>query len=189
MKSDAERRVNGAAWQHAGWLEKQVESTVGWRQRYFVLTADRLSYFQSKRDAAAGSTKPNATVWSLAACTLSNHRVGGLSTHWHLCLNMHPEHNSKRSSSWILSSSRREDILKWVEKLREAGAADEYRVASSQSVNWAALRLASPSSRQPRGVTLAWAENRPSALGSSQTIRSAEGWRAEYMRMWRSLST
>jgi hypothetical protein len=162
--ADEGTRVKGAAVQHSGWLEKQTESSLGWRRRYFVLTDDALYYFQSSREATSGG-KPSASVWNLASCTLSNHRTGLInSTRWHLCVHMHPHHNSKRSLSWVLSSARRDDILNWVSKLREAGAIDEYRAAAVQSVNWASLALGSPSSRPPRD---AWGKEPASAPANS----------------------
>lgn len=122
---------------HSGWLEKQVESRIGWRRRYFVLSEKTLAYYQTKSAAKAGAD-PNASAWSLEQCTVSNHRAGGLNLRWHLCLHMHPQHNSKHNSSWVLSSAKRDDILTWVAKLRQVGVVDNYRTAVPPvAVHWA----------------------------------------------------
>jgi hypothetical protein len=112
-----------------GWLNKEIESTVRWRRRWFILArsgmreAPVLAYF----DDDADTTVPAAVAWALERAELANCKSSRGKWQWRL--NLKPEDNSKRSTKWVLSGDSRDETVAWVAALHAAGAHDRFQLS------------------------------------------------------------
>jgi hypothetical protein len=139
----------------SGWLFKEVESSLGWRRRFFVLlkTAEndcvvreswwrrvnvpahpalasrvpQLEYFDDE-----GGGQSTARAWNLGSATISNTKAPRGAGRWQWRISFHrAEDNSKHNAKWVLSGVDRADALSWVRALREhAGCVDEFSIGT-----------------------------------------------------------
>ena len=115
-----------------GFLYKEIENTLSWRRRFFVLrqcsrqgqrSYCTLTYYASS-DPAALANEPAATVFDLSRVSLANTKKPRPGR-WQFRLNFEGvADNSKGNAKWVLAGASRAETVQWIGALVAAGVCD-----------------------------------------------------------------